>query len=660
MARRSLLAVFALLPGALVVYLAFNAGGYFPNTQGLVTIVLLLALAGWIGFADEPFAGLGPLFALAAGALAAYAVWTLLSGAWSDSTARALLEFNRALLYLAALVLFGLAIRQRWQLQWLVWGLAAGIVVVCAVAVTTRVLPNVWPVSPNLANERLSYPITYWNALGLLASVGVIFCLQMATRARGPALTRIIGAAAIPLLATTVYFTFSRGAILAGGIGIVAYLVLARPRGALSGLAASVPATAVAVVVAYHADLLATDRPTTAAAVSQGHRVAWVLAACVAGAGVARLALLKVDSRLARPRRLVAPRTALAAAAGTLAVAVAVALALGAPDWASRQYDRFTSDAPVTEGAPANGATDLRQRLTSASSNGRLDYWGIAIDEFERSTLEGQGGGTFQIAWERQRNIPGTVVDAHGLYPETLGELGLVGLILLATALLTILVGIAARIRGGSRTLYAALFAAGLAWALAAAVDWHWEMPVVTLWLFAAGGAAIAARAGRPSRFAAPAIPVRLAVAVPLVLLAVLPFQILSSQAWLDRADDAFARGDCAAASDDARSSISALGSRPEPYELLGYCAIRDGRPRRAIDDMQEAIDRDPENWNFRYGLALARAAAGLDPRPEVRQARDMNPLEPLVQDAEKRFATDRPRLWERRAREVARRLTSL
>jgi len=142
MARRAAAGAFALVPGILVVYLAFNAGGYFPNTQGLVTIVLLLALAGWIGFAAEPFAGLSPLLALAAAALAAFATWTLLSGAWSDSTARALLEFNRALLYLAALVLFGLAIGQRRQLQWLVWGLAAGIVVVCAIAVTTRVLPN--------------------------------------------------------------------------------------------------------------------------------------------------------------------------------------------------------------------------------------------------------------------------------------------------------------------------------------------------------------------------------------------------------------------------------------------------------------------------------------------------------------------------------------
>ena len=88
---------------------------------------------------------------------------------------------------------------------------------VCAIALTTRLLPNVWPIGANLANDRLSYPITYWNALGLLASLGIVFCLHMATRARGPRLTRVLGAAAVPLLATTVYFTFSRGAILAGG-----------------------------------------------------------------------------------------------------------------------------------------------------------------------------------------------------------------------------------------------------------------------------------------------------------------------------------------------------------------------------------------------------------------------------------------------------------
>ena len=86
LAQRLWSGAFALLPGGLVVYLAFNAGGYFPNTQGLVAIALLLGLAAWIAFAEEPFAGLGPPLAVAAGALAAYALWTLASATWSDST----------------------------------------------------------------------------------------------------------------------------------------------------------------------------------------------------------------------------------------------------------------------------------------------------------------------------------------------------------------------------------------------------------------------------------------------------------------------------------------------------------------------------------------------------------------------------------------------
>ena len=46
-----------------------------------------------------------------AGALALFVVWTLLSGGWSDAPARALVEFDRALLYLLMLVFIGLHAR---------------------------------------------------------------------------------------------------------------------------------------------------------------------------------------------------------------------------------------------------------------------------------------------------------------------------------------------------------------------------------------------------------------------------------------------------------------------------------------------------------------------------------------------------------------------
>ena len=105
----------------------------------------------------------------------------------------------------------------------------------------------------------------------------------------------MLGAAAVPLLVTTLYFTFSRGAIAAGIVGLVAYVAIARPRALLSGLLATGPAAAIAVVVAYDADLLATANPTRPAAVDQGQDVALVVALCVVGAAAVRALLLKLD-----------------------------------------------------------------------------------------------------------------------------------------------------------------------------------------------------------------------------------------------------------------------------------------------------------------------------------------------------------------------------
>ena len=101
----------SLAPGLAVIYLGFNAGGFFPNTQGVVATVVLVILAAWIAFADDAFGGLGGVLAVATGALAAFSAWIMLSAIWSDSTSRALLETNRALLYLGTLVLFGLIYR---------------------------------------------------------------------------------------------------------------------------------------------------------------------------------------------------------------------------------------------------------------------------------------------------------------------------------------------------------------------------------------------------------------------------------------------------------------------------------------------------------------------------------------------------------------------
>jgi hypothetical protein len=40
---------------------------------------------------------------------------------------------------------------------------------------------------------------------------------------------------------------------------------------------------------------------------------------------------------------------------------------------------------------------------------------------------------------------------------------------------------------------------------------------------------------------------------------------------------------------------------------------------------MEDAVRNDPDHWRYRYGLAIARAATGRDPRPDLRIARRLN-----------------------------------
>jgi O-antigen ligase len=648
-ARRTFL---FLLPTAITVYFCFNAGGFFPEGVALGAILLAAALVLRIALAESPFEGFSVPLAIAAGALALFALWTLLSGRWSNAPGRALIEFDRVLLYLLALLLFGSLRRTSSDVRWMLRGLAVGITAVCLTGLATRVLPDVFPIADTIVKGRLSYPVTYWNALGLLASVGIILCFHFACSRSEPRAVRVFGAAAIPLLAPTLYFTFSRGAMAAGVVGLLTYVAVGRPRSLLSGLLATVPPTVVAVIVAYHADLLATEKPTTEAAVTQGHDVAIAVFACVAGAALLRVALLALDFRVAELvlREQISPRLRATVAAAVASVAILLFVALDVPAGIGNQYDRFVNNS----GSGAAGS-DLRTRLTNPANNGRIDTWRVAVDEFTDRQFAGAGAGTYQNAWMTDRPVTLSVRDAHSLYLEVMGELGVVGLVLLASALLTILVTLALRARGMNRTLYAALFAASLTWALHAGLDWDWEMPAVTLWVFALGGAALAASPRRPGRPWQPGLAFRSAALVACFSLAIVPGLVLVSQTRLEKSADAFARGDCAAAVSEADSAVSILAARAEPYEIRGFCRVQHGAPHEAVRDFEQAVDRDPDAWIYHYGLAVARGAARLDPRPEATLALRLNPMSAEVQYAAKLLRTPDRRRWRPAAEKLLR-----
>ncbi|MDQ3276500.1 MAG: hypothetical protein M3Q39_16105, partial [Actinomycetota bacterium] len=101
----------ALLPGALVVVFGFQAGGFFPGTVALVAVALAIVLVLRLTLAQRPFAGLSLPLAIAGAGLGLFAVWTLVSSVWSEAPGRALLEYDRVLLYLLAFLVLGSVVR---------------------------------------------------------------------------------------------------------------------------------------------------------------------------------------------------------------------------------------------------------------------------------------------------------------------------------------------------------------------------------------------------------------------------------------------------------------------------------------------------------------------------------------------------------------------
>ncbi len=94
----------------------------------------------------------------------------------------------------------------------------------------------------------------------------------------------------------------------------------------------------------------------------------------------------------------------------------------------------------------------------------------------------------YQTLWERNRPHFAFTINAHSLYLQAMAELGLPGLLLLVILVGAVLCGLAVRARGPQRSLYGALLACGVVWALRAGVDWDWEMPVVTLHILRRSG----------------------------------------------------------------------------------------------------------------------------------------------------------------------------
>jgi O-antigen ligase len=482
---------------------------------------------------------------------------------------------------------------------------------IAAYALATRLFPDRFGYEAAAAYQ-LARPVGYWNALGILAAIAIVLALGFCSAPER--LPRALAAGAVPLLLTTLYVTFSRGALVALAVGLAAAFAVERNRLRLAATALVVaPPAAVAVVLASRSDALARERASLAQAVREGHRLAVALVLLTAVAALLGLALgrLRAAVRVTpRARRAISAALAALGAAAVLAVLVAAG---GPVSLVERAYDSFRAPLPASGG-------ELEGRLFSVSGNGRADYWRIALDAYADHPALGSGAGTYELHWHRERPTAFGARDAHSLYLETLAELGPVGLLLLLAVLCVPFVALP---RAREAPLAAAALGAYAAYLAHAALDWDWEMPAVTLAAIACAGVLlVSARRPPDDRGLDPRA--RAAGLAAAALLGAFAFVAYIGNSALATASDAAALGRHERAAADARRAARWAPWAAEPWQALGAAQLALGRRDEARASYREALEQDPRDWSLWYELALASDGAAR--RDALARARALNP----------------------------------
>jgi hypothetical protein len=597
---------------ALVAAATSSQGGYFSQSWGWIALAFIAAVS--LALITESGTSPGRLRIAFTALIVAFGIWVALSATWSLTPAGSLREVERMLVYvaLAATVTF---VMRRHDAPAVAGGVLVGSVAVAGYALGTRLFPDRLESydSPTLP-YRLAEPIGYWNSLGLLAAMGILLALGVVAHGRRVTFVALAGAC-LPVLAATLYYTFSRGAWGALAVGVVALITLDTHRLRLTWVALAVaPVSACCVAVASRYEALTTEDATRADAVAQGHRFAAVLGGLVIVSALCALAARLVASRLRAPRWAARALDAGYAAVAVVAVVTGLVLAGGPRDALAEIEERF--DAP-----PAAFGANLNERLFSASGNGRAESIGVAWDAGRERPIAGHGAGSYEYLWYEDRVRPAVIRDAHSLYAETFAELGVVGIALLGLALLVPLIAAA---RARRRRLVPAGAAAYVAWVAHAAMDWHWEVVGVTVAALLAGGVALlAAERNEVHPLPNTARWPLLAGSVALTVCALV--SLVGNQA-LFAGRTAVAREEWEEAREHARWAETLLPWSFEPHVVLGDAAAGAGDRKRALEEYRQAVEVDSRNWTA--WLRLGQVARGAERRAAYERVHELNPRE--------------------------------
>lgn len=636
----------SLLAALLVVYLALENGGYEPLPRDQIGVAVWWLVLLGVAVEALPVPGRTRAALVTLGLLGGFAAWTGMSFLWTDSAERTANELARVATYLGLFALgISLVTRRFDSAADLLAGVTIGLAAIAVLGVLSRLHMAWFPtnelgrVLPGIEIERrLAYPLNYSSGMGALMGMTLPLLLAATASARRVAF-QALAAAAIPVAGLALFLTASGTGVVVATVAVIAFLVLAPDRiPKLATLAAGAVATALLAALVHQSDALSRGLPTSAAE-SQGTKVlAAVILVCLAVAAF-QLGASLVLARWERPTWLQIDRTqALWATAAAAVVAILIAVAAGAPHEVSHRWEVF-------KGRAGTSSTSSASSLIDPSGSGRYQFWQSAVEAGETEPLTGIGPGTFEFWWARHGSYSGFIRDAHSLYLENLAELGVVGLLLIAGFVFSVLgIGSVRSLRAPpeKRLVLAAATAGVAGFAMAAALDWVWELAsIAAVFMMLAAIAVSGYSLKRPSRRLRRRTKQlrrnrqqRVCVALAAIAALLVIWFPLRGAGALQQSEINAAQGDLAGALSEAKDAADAQPYAASPHAQEALLLEQQGKMGAAEAAAAEAAAKESENWRNWVVLGRIRAEQGrVDASLQAfRKARLLNPRSGLLQ----------------------------
>jgi O-Antigen ligase len=655
----------ALILGGALAAVSFGAAGGTELSRTSITEVLVVLAGAAVIAAALLWGRRGSLDgATSLLAFAALASLTALSVLWSIVPEFSYIEAGRTLSYLAV---FAAAIAGARLAPRAVPGVIGGVLIGAMLPVAYALASRIWPgtLAENELSNRIGAPFQYWNAVGTVAAISIPAALWLGSRRTGSVWSRALAYPAVGLSVLAILLTQSRGALGAAAIAAIVWLAIV-PLRLRSLPVVIVPALAAGAVGAWalskdpFSKSLQPLEAKEAVAGDFGLLVVLMIVVLLA-AGFA------VNVGLARG--LVSMRTRRRAGAVTVALACLVPLvAFTSVALSGTIDDRVSELTSETEVSPEEGGERV-----FASSSTRGKYWREAGRVFEDRPTQGVGAGAFAVARLRHRTDAAVTAHAHGFVPQTLADLGIVGV---AVTTLLLVAWLVAALRAtallprrlpyalpaheplprrdwdGDRIGLVALTLAAIAFGLQSIIDWTWFVPgPAVLALVAAGyvagrGPAAALPEGRTPRPKPGQAQIAAAVGVGLAAL------VLAWAVWQPEASDratgqALELADQGGFPEAIAKTVDAEDTNPltpEPLLVRASIQTQAGDEAAAEETLERAVlsfPGDPQTW---YRLAAFQLGTRDRPAAALETLQGALYLDPFWNSARALFLEARAR----------------